>query len=94
MSDILTWINSLKRPGLLVRAAKLGLADYDREKVLKKVSASGTPEGSPRALEAMIPVEEALNQARRDGDASYVPSRHVEILAAILAEFRLLRTVV
>lgn len=88
MTDALTWIKELRRPRLLVEAANIGLPDYDRTRVLKKFAATQVEASPSAALTSLIPVEETLEDARRSGDASYVPSRHVEVLIAILAEMR------
>ena len=91
MIDFTLWIKNLRRPRLLVRAAKLGQSDYDREKVLKRITRGQSEVRIDAALDVLIPVEESLEEARRAGDASYVPSRHVEVLIAILAEFDAIR---
>jgi len=88
MTDALDWINSLRRPRLLVEAARIGVPDYSRARVLKKFAAAQMEASPAAALSTLIPVEETLETARRSGDASYVPSRHVEVLIAILAEMR------
>jgi hypothetical protein len=90
MTDLTLWIKTLRRPRLLVQAAKLGLADYNRERVLKRVAPTKRPQTAMGALAALIPVEETLEEARRSGDASYVPSRHVEVLIAVLSEIKAL----
>lgn len=90
MSDLTLWIKTLRRPRLLIQAARLGQGDYDRQKVLKRVAPAKQPETPAGALAALIPVEETLETARRNGDASYVPSRHVEVLIAVLAEIKAL----
>lgn len=88
MTDVTLWINGLRRPGLLMNAARHGLNEYNREQVLKRVMPSAVKRSPERALEALIPVEETLESARRAGDASYTPSRHVEVMIALMAELR------
>ena len=90
MTDVKQWTETLRRPRLLLQAAKLGVSDYNRDRVLKRVSPARVPATPAGALAALIPVEETLEEARRTGDASYVPSRHVEILIAVLAELKAL----
>lgn len=88
MTDLLSFLQTLHRPKLLVRAARLGLMEYNRTRVLKRIAPGAVEASSGSVLRTLIPVEEALEEARRAGDASYVPSRHVEVLIALLGEFR------
>lgn len=43
MRDLLGMISALKRPGLLVRTAKIGADDYRREVHLNRILKSGVP---------------------------------------------------
>lgn len=92
MSDPVTLVAELRRPRLLVRAARAGLADYSRRRDLGRVmrmggGASPAPE---RALSALLAEEERVEATRRAGDASYSFVRHIELLIAMMAEARLL----
>ncbi|MEL7114474.1 MAG: DUF6477 family protein [Pseudomonadota bacterium] len=91
MTDILNALGALRRPKLLLQAARLGLKDYDRGRILKRaaVQAGASPKA---AINSLMVVEENLELARQSGDASYVPSRHVDVLVAILAEVKSLVT--
>jgi len=93
MNDLMTMLKSLHRPRLLVRAARFGLADYSRERDLRRImKESGLP--SPgRALMSLMSEERHLEDKRKTGDAAYSIARHVEILIALMAEARLLRAV-
>lgn len=89
MSDITNQMTSLRRPRLLVRAAKFGLSDYVRERDLKRVFAPNNP---PRPGEAMRPLmdrEAEIDSVRRAGGAAYSAARHVQLLTALIAESRL-----
>ena len=90
MSDITSILNAMHRPKLLLQAARFGLRDYNRERVLKRLTKSGAAPSPNSALNTLIPVEANLEDARRAGDATYSVSRHVEVLIAVLAEMRLL----
>ncbi|MCP3972307.1 MAG: hypothetical protein GY717_18685 [Rhodobacteraceae bacterium] len=90
MSDLINFVNALSRPRLLVRAAKLGLADYNRARVLKRLTKSAVLPSPRAAVSKLLSAEESLENARQTGEASYTPSRHVEVLIALLAEARLL----
>ncbi len=88
MSDFRALLADLRRPSLLIRAARFGLADYRRERDLcRLVDRQGSPQ---RTVSALMDQEEWLEQTRRRGDTAYSVSRHVEVLIALMAEARLL----
>ncbi len=91
MSDIRTILANLRRPRLLMHAARFGLGDYRRDRDLRRLaSLTGTPE---QTVETLLSVEEGLEETRLAGDAGYSVARHIEVLIALLAEARLLRRV-
>ncbi len=90
MTDLISLVNALRRPRLLLRAAAHGLADYNRERMLKRLTRKPSVPGPKTAVLSLLSVEETLETARVSGDASYNVSRHVEVLIALLAEARLL----
>lgn len=90
MNDLAVIVQGLRRPRLLVQAARHGLGDYKRSRVLQRLVRLGGSPGPQRAVNALLPVEAHLEQARKSGDASYNPARHVEVLIALLGEVRLL----
>lgn len=88
MTDFAQLLATLRRPRLLIRAAHHGLADYNRNRDLKRLLAGQAP--APReAVARLIDEERALEEARRDGGAAYSVARHVDVMIAILAEMRL-----
>ncbi|MEM9754641.1 MAG: DUF6477 family protein [Pseudomonadota bacterium] len=68
---------ALSRPPMLVRAARVAAA-LERKRG-QRLSASA------RDRERLIDEEAALDAARRAGDTAYSPSRHVQLLARLLA---------
>jgi hypothetical protein len=87
MSDFCKAIATLRRPRLLVRAARLGLGDYRRERDLRRlIGDTAAPEA---ALPRLMDEEERLDQSRRRGDATYPVTRHIEVLIALMAELRM-----
>lgn len=91
MSDIRVILANLRRPRLLMHAARFGLGDYRRDRDLRRLaSLTGTPE---QTVETLLSVEEGLEETRLAGDAAYSVARHIEVLIALLAEARLLRRV-
>lgn len=89
MADVRILLANLRRPRLLMRAARFGLAEYRRDRDLRRlVPMTGSPEDTvPR----LISVEERLEATRLAGDASYSAARHIDVLIALLAEVQLLR---
>ena len=92
MTDLIHAVNGLRRPRLLLNAAKIGLRDYNRARTLKRVAPTQNLTNPAGAVRALITAEETMEQARQARDASYTPSRHVEVLIALLAEVRALAT--
>ncbi len=88
MTDFPALLNELRRPRLLIRAARFGLGDYRRERDLKRLvpNMMSTASTLPHLLEA----EERLEQTRRAADAAYSVAHHVDVLIALMAEVRLL----
>jgi hypothetical protein len=89
MADVRILLANLRRPRLLMRAARFGLAEYRRDRDLRRlVPVTGSPEDTvPRLISA----EERLEATRLAGDASYSAARHIDVLIALLAEVQLLR---
>lgn len=88
MSDFRTILANLRRPRLLMRAARFGLEDYSRDRDLRRlVRCQHTPD---HTVPTLLDEEERLEQTRLRGDASYSVARHVDVLVALLAEARLL----
>ena len=89
MSDFRMILANLRRPRLLMNAARFGLGDYRRERDLRRLVRCGmSPEDT---VPSLISVEAELEETRLAGDASYSVTRHIEVLIALLAEARLLR---
>lgn len=80
----------LRRPRLLVSAARFGMAAYDRASALPRLLAGPTPLPGEGALAALTEIEDAHDAARRAGSTTYSIAAHVEALTALMAEARLL----
>lgn len=91
MRDIHSLLQELRRPRLLIRAARHGVDDYQREQHLKRHLGYGSLPRSGAALMQLMEKEGALNEERRCGNAGYSIVQHVDILIAIMGEARLLR---
>lgn len=89
MTDCSTLLATLRRPRLLMRAARFGMAEYRRERDLRRyVTGTASPEDTVTSL---MSVEARLEATRIAGDAAYSVARHIEVLIALLAEAQLLR---
>jgi hypothetical protein len=91
MKDILTRLNSLHRPSLLMRAARIGADRYRRASHLRRLLRCSTLPRSGPALMHLIEIEAELNAQRKMADASYCLVRHVEVVIAMIGEARVLR---
>jgi hypothetical protein len=88
MSDIQTLLANLRRPKLLIRAARFGLVDYRRDRDLRRLLGQIT---SPDlAVARLISAEEILEEDRSSGNVAYSVTRHIDILIALICEIRLL----
>lgn len=78
----------LRRPSLLIRAARHGVTDYDRDCVLPRVFDHNVPREANSVLPALIEAEAAIDRDRKDGLATYSIPRHIELLIALMGEAR------
>ncbi len=90
MTDFAQLLAELRRPRLLIRAARLGLADYNRSRDLRRIVRDVETIVPEHALAALMAAEAELEETRRAGAAHYSLSRHIDVLIALLAESRLL----
>ena len=88
-TDVRT-VSTLKRPSLLIRAARHGAIDYDRSRDLRRLMRTDKAPSPERAVGALLEQEQGLEETRKSGDATYSVIRHVEVMIALLAEARLL----
>ncbi|MFE3835723.1 DUF6477 family protein [Pseudogemmobacter sonorensis] len=87
--DLRRAVSELRRPGILMRATRFGLAEYQRGRLLKRLTPGETrPE---RTVPRLYALEAAMEARRRQGDSIYSVSDHIEVLVALVAEASLLR---
>ncbi|KPA22672.1 hypothetical protein shim_09590 [Shimia sp. SK013] len=91
MHDIFSILDGLKRPRLLVRAARAGCDAYRREAHLYRHLGPGKLPKHGAAVLRLIDKESALNVARTQKATGYSLVAHVDVLIALMAEARLLR---
>jgi len=91
MRDLLGMISALKRPGLLVRTAKIGADYYRREVHLNRILKGGVPAKTGEAILRILEIEAEINARRLASHAEYSVAEHVEVLIALLGEARIHR---
>ena len=91
MQDILSMLNALKRPRLLMRAARIGAEDYRRVAHLPRLLGYGQLPRHGSALIRLMEIEANLNTLRLNDESTYSLLRHIDVLIAIVGESRILR---
>lgn len=91
MKDLLMKLDSMKRPRLLIRAARIGMAEYRRDVHLKRHLGHGPLPHGGAALARLVEIESELDDQRRARNAGYSSVRHVDLLIAMMGEARILR---
>ena len=88
MTDFRIILANLRRPRLLIRAARFGLEDYRRDRDLSRLLQDS--DSSETILTTLLAEEARLEQRRKTGDLTYPVVRHIEVLVALMAEVNLL----
>jgi hypothetical protein len=92
MRDLPSVLETIRRPRLLMQAALAGLGAYRRRRDLARLIGG---EASPmQAIDRLILAEGMIEKTRLSGCTQYSPARHIELLAALIAEARSLPRVV
>lgn len=87
MSEPAPILANLRRPRLLVRAARAGTRAYCRETHLARLAAAADPARDPGGIVGFLRGLEARWEDRRRANAAdYSPAAHVAVLVALLAE--------
>lgn len=89
MTDFSLLLANLRRPALLIRAARFGQQAYRRERDLRRIARLTTPGAPHKTLPILVEVEATLEEARTKGEGHYDVARHIEVLAALMGEARL-----
>lgn len=86
MHSPMTRLAALSRPRLLVRAARFGITELNRERTLRRILRGERVPAPGQAFEQLYAREAEMNDLRRVGEAGYSPARHIELLAALIHE--------
>ncbi len=91
MQDLISMLNAIRRPQLLIRAARHGMQEYRRDRHLQRLLGYGSLPRPAVAILRLMEIERALNEQRQQDDAGYSLPRHVDILIALMGEAQLVR---
>ena len=86
MTTLLHVFNKLRRPKLLIRTARFGSAEFQRDRDLKRLLKAASLPRPGMGMPRLLALEQDLEENRQTGNATYSISRHVEILAALMTE--------
>jgi hypothetical protein len=89
MTDFRALLSELRRPQMLIRAARYGISDYRRDRDLKRLL-NGSHPPPLQSVPRLLNEEKQMEAIRTAGDAAYSIARHIEVLIALMAEVRLL----
>ncbi len=87
MTEFAAILSDLRRPKILIRAARSGVSDYRRDRDLKRL-VHDRGQTHQDTLTPLLAEENRLEEVRTSGGATYNIQRHVAVLTAILAEAR------
>lgn len=90
MTDFAVTLTDLRRPKILIRAARAGVPDYRRDRDLKRLVRDPKGMAPKNPMLPLLAEEHRLESNRTNGGATYNIQRHVAVLTAIIAEARLL----
>ena len=90
MTDLIQMLSNIRRPRLLIRAARFGVDDYNRNRDLKRLTKLNAIPTPVCAVNNLMVEEARLEETRVTGEATYSVARHVEVLIALMGEARLL----
>lgn len=82
-------LQSIRRPRLLIRAARHGALEYNRNRDLKRLLRQESLPSPIRALRRLMDIEADLEGTRQAGSSDYSVGRHVDVLIAVMGEARL-----
>ena len=91
MQDIISMLATLRRPRLLIRAARIGAQDYSRDRHLHRLLGYGRLPRPAAALMRLMELEREMDEARKADEAGYSLPRHLDLLIAMMGEAQVLK---
>jgi len=93
MQDIITMLQSLHRPRIMMRAARIGAEEYRRCAHLPRLLGYRKPPGPAHTCIQLMAIEADWEDKRTSHDPNYNMVQHLDVLIALVAEARTLRAV-
>ena len=90
MCELTRQLKALKRPAILIRAARFGVPEYSRQRDLRRLTRVAVPKSPRRSIPMLMDLERKVEHRRITGDANYSLARHVDLLIALMGEARAL----
>ncbi|MCP5085489.1 MAG: hypothetical protein GY952_01600 [Rhodobacteraceae bacterium] len=79
-------LSKLRRPKILLRAARYGVPVYNRETDLQRITRLNSTASDTALIDTLVQQESSFEQARKTRDTAYNVGKHIRILTALLAE--------
>lgn len=86
MSEFRDKLSMVKRPKILVKAAKIASRTYIRTRDLSTILGYSHPVTDTLIAKQLFDLEHFTNKERLQGDASYDLKKHVQVLSALISE--------
>lgn len=90
MTNLIMRLENLRRPSLMIRAARAGAILFDRHRDLMRLGLSTCLSDPSECIGVLLRKEAELETARKLRSPSYELTRHIQVLIALIAEARLL----
>jgi len=90
MTDPTRKLDTLRRPRILIRAARSGMGDFRRDRDLARLIGAGRTLSPRDTIPVLLDAEERQERIRVAGDAGYSFARHIDLLIALMSEARML----
>lgn len=90
MTSLTMRLANLRRPSLMIRAARAGAILFDRHRDLARLGLSTYLSDPSECISVLMREEAELETARKLRSPSYELTRHIQVLIALIAEARFL----
>ena len=89
MQKYIVRLSKLRRPRLLMWAARIGAQEFQRQSQLPRILRNKNLTDEEQVVSELIDIECEIEERRVSGNLDYSISQHVDILTALLAELDL-----
>ena len=89
MLDLFDRLSEMRRPRLLIRAARIGTPHYCRQRHLPRLLGDYSAQKPSRLIEHLIEKEQKLDLQRCNNDPGYSIAHHINVLIALIGEAHL-----